>query len=240
MKIDRQELKEALWLSALEDYSDIPREEEIEHSFSPQFHNWARELSRKSEKSTWRYWQISKHRIVLIAVIIAILICLVACAPTIKKLFVRYFLVNRGDSYGIMFDMSQATSAPSRVEKNWIPNWSPDGYRLVCNEVSELGTTYIWKKPNGGYISYDQSVIPQTATNSIWIGIDADGAQCTSEVINTYQVEIIHMGNEFVAVWTDNDYLYKVCAAESNIDSVHLVQQVMDSLATVEAAGTVG
>ena len=37
------------------------------------------------------------------------------------------------------------------------------------------------------------------------------------------------MGNEFVAVWTDNDYLYKVCAAESNIDSVHLVQQVMDS-----------
>lgn len=240
MKIDRQELKEALLISALEEYDEIPEEKEINYIFSIQFRNWARELNRKSEKPTWRYWQISKRRIIAVAVLIAILISLIACAPTIKKLFVRYFLVNRGDSYGIMFDMSQATSAPSRVEKNWIPNWSPDGYRLVRNEVSELGTTYIWKNPNGEYISYDQSVIPQTATNSTWIGIDADGAQCTSEVINAYQVEIIQINDEVVAVWTDNSYLYTVYASESNMDPVHLVRQVMDSLVTVETAGTVG
>ena len=240
MKIDRQELKEALWLSALEDYSDIPREEEIEHSFSPQFHNWARELSRKSEKSTWRYWQISKHRIVLIAVIIAILICLVACASTIKKIFVQYFLVDRGNSYGVTFDTSQAASVPSSIDQNRIPRWSPNGYNLVHNEVSQWRTTYVWKNPNGEYISYYQSVIPSTATSDTWIGIDAEGTQRTTEMINSYQVELIYGPNKTVAVWTDNNYMYMICASESDIDPIQLVQQIMDGSTEVGMAGTAG
>lgn len=243
MKVNRQDLKEALLISVLNEFSDIPAEKDIDYSFSPQFRAKIKEISRKSEKAAWRFWHSSKRRFILVTVIAVLLVALAACAvPVIKQLYVDYFLVDNGESFGITFDQEQAANAPSTIEEYWIPNYCPDGHTLISQISTPSTVDCFWMDDSGEYVGYSQTIIPAKAGNSTWIGIDAEDVERSTETINGYKVELIAspQDNHLVAVWTNNLYFFKVEISSANPHKLDVVKVIMDSLTVVDKVEPVG
>lgn len=236
MRVERQDIKTAFLLCSLHEYRDIPEEVDIEHSFSNPFQQNMRNLFRKSESSSWRCWNTYRRRIILVAVIIALFVTLVACAPIIKKLYIEYFFVEHDTYYGITFDLEQAASAPDRIETHYVPTWEPEGYILLDKSLDAIGTTYIWMTDTDDLIMYDQYLIPANATTSTWMTIDAERMSRKTEIMNEYSVEVFEDAEygDVVAVWTDNAYLYKVTVSNTDSDKLSMVKAIMDSLVAVD------
>lgn len=243
MKINRQDLREALLISVLDEFSDIPAENEIDYSFSPRFQARIKEISRKSEKAAWRFWHSSKRRLILVAVIVVLLAALAACAvPVIKQLYVDYFLVDNGESFGITFDPEQAANAPSTIEEYWIPNYCPDGHTLISQISAPSTVNCFWMNDSGEYVGYSQTIIPANTSNSTWIGIDAEDVERSTETINGYKVELIAspQENHLVAVWTNNLYFFKVEVSCANLHRLDVVKAIMGSLTVVDKVEPIG
>ena len=242
MKIERTQLKAALLAVALREYAGIPADEQIDHTFSPSFRKKARELNTKSQRKAWRCWNVYRRRIVLIAVIIAMLAALAACTPIIKKLYIEYFFVDYGTHYGITFDPEQAAAAPDKCETYYIPQWSPDGNEPVIKDASANGVVHIWTYKDVGAISYCQIPLPRNPTNSTWMGIDAEHTDRSSQQINGYKVELFNDAEYgyLMALWTDNSYLYTIEICPTDKNSLDTVKEIMDSLVAVDPADYTG
>ena len=59
-------------------------------------------------------------------------------------------------------------------------------------------------------IIYTQETIPDNATSDTWIGIDAEDATRTSQIIGEYLVEIVWLEESYSLHWTDNAYVYSL------------------------------
>lgn len=238
MKIEISQLKTALLAVALQEYAAVPSEDHIDHTFSQFFRQWAKALNSKSQKTTWRCWNTYRRRIVLVAIIVAILAALAACAPIIKKLYVEYFFVDYGTHYGITFDPEQAAAAPDKCETYYLPQWSPDGSEPFIKQTSAIGIVYAWTYKDVGAVSYRQLPLPRDATNSTWMGIDAEHTERFSRQINGYKVELFDDAEYayLMALWTDNSYLYTIEISPTDKHSLDTVKEIMDSLVSVDPA----
>lgn len=242
MKIERVQLKASLLAVAMLEYAGIPADEQIDHTFSPSFRKKARELNTKSQRKSWRCWNIYRRRVILIAVIIAMLATLAACAPIIKKLYIEYFFVDHGTHYGITFDSEQAAAAPDKCETYYLPQWSPDGSEPFIKQTSAIGIVYAWTYKDVGAISYCQIPLPRDATNSTWMGIDAEHTERSSQQINGYKVELFEdkENGYLMSLWTDNAYLYTIEICPTDKNSLDTVKEIMDSLVAVDPADYTG
>ena len=242
MKIDCKDIKTAFLLCSQIEYQDIPEEINIEHSFSATFSQKMRDLCHNSEKVSWRCWNVYRRRIILIAVIVAILATFAACAPIIKRLYIEYFFVDHETHYGITFDPEQAAAAPDKCETYYLPQWSPDGSEPFIKQTAAIGIAYAWTYKDVGAISYRQIPLPRDATNSTWMGIDAEHTERSSQQINGYKVELFN-DTEYgylMALWTDNSYLYTIEISPTDKNSLDTVKEIMDSLVAVDPADYTG
>ena len=242
MKIERQDIKTAFLLCSQCEYQNIPAEVDIEHSFSATFTQKMRNLCHNSEKASWRCWNVYRRRVILIAVIVAMLAVLAACAPVIKKLYIEYFVVDNGITYGITFDPEQAASAPKTMETYMCPEYNPDNFNLVEKRCSMSTVTYIWLSDTNGMICYDQYLLPRNASYSSWINIDAENMVRKTTSINGYAVELFIADelNCLVAVWTDNSYVYTTSISSHDTNKIGIVKDIMDSLVAIDPADYTG
>ena len=243
MRIERAQLKAALLAVALQEYAIIPAEEQIDHTFSHSFRQKARELNTKSQRKAWRCWNIYRRRVILIAVIIAMLATFAACAPIIRRLFIEYFVVDNGITYGITFDPEQAASAPKTMETYMCPEYKPANYDLIEKRCLMSTVTYIWLSKDGSsVICYDQHLIPKDASFSSWINIDAENTTRETTSINGYAVElfIAEELNNLVAVWTDNLYVYTINVSSCASNKIDVVKEIMNSLIAIDPADYTG
>lgn len=238
MKIDHQDMKTAFLMCSVHEYSYIPEEKNIDHSFSPTFRQKIRELGRKSETPIWQCWNTYYRRIILIAIIAAMLTALAACAPILKKLYIEHFFVNHETYYGITFNQEQAAAAPRKIETYWTTTYTPSGYKLSDHQKTLGGLSYIWMTESGEYIIYDQYTIPANATSTSWFTVDAENTTREVAGICGYKVELFIDTNkrDFVAVWTDNAYLYTISISNSDPNKLDTVKAIMDSLVAVDPA----
>lgn len=239
MKIDRAQLGEVLLDISLYEFCNVPPENAIDHTFSRKFQEGIRKINKKSESLTWRVWQAPLKRAILIAVLVVLMLATIACAtPAVREAIIDFFMVNDGESFGITFDPNDAANAPRTIEKYWAPACEPKNYSLALKKGNDAGLTFVWTNGNGEYISYAQSLIQENATTETWIGIDAEGTNRTSKIINGYWVEIIssEADQQFVAVWTDNEYIYTVDI--SGTDPEGILESIMVSLVEVDAVWT--
>ena len=237
MKINRIQLGEALLTITLDQFQSVPAEAEIEHTFSQKFQERIRDINKKSKSTPWRVWQMPVKRVVLIAILIMAMLVTVACAtPAIRNAIIEFFFVENEADYGITFDPDKAANAPHRIENFYIPTFDPEGYTLTLNKLDSSGVEYIWINDSDEYIYYRQSIIHQDTTDSTWISIDAETTQHRTEHINGYLVEIISNEAEcqYVAVWTDNQYIYKVDISVFDANPGLILEAVMNSLTEVE------
>ena len=237
MKINRIQLGEALLLVTLGEFQSIPSEAEIAHTFSQGFQTKIRGITKKSENAAWRVWQAPLKRAVLIAVLIMVMLVTVACAtPAIRNAIIDFFFVEDEAAYGIAFDPKDVANAPHTIANVYVPTLEQEGYVLVLKEWDAVGVECTWMNEQNGYIQYRQSLIHQSATDSTWIGIDAEATNRTTQNINGYLVEIIsnESDGQYVAVWTDNRYIYRVDISVLGSNQETILKAIMDSLVEVE------
>lgn len=236
MKIDRTQLGEVLLKITLDQFQSVPDEAEIDHKFSTSFQNNIRSISRKSEHLTWRIWKAPVKRLILIAILVTVMLAMIACAtPAIREAIIDFFIVEEEINYGITFRTDEARNAPDAIEEFYIPT-DPEGYTLVCQKANKAGVELTWINKNDEYINYKQSVIQENATSSAWFGINAEGTRRTTKNINGYLVEIIigEAEHQYIAVWTDNRYIYSVDISVRTSDPEVILKGVMNSLTEVE------
>ena len=237
MKINRIQLGEVLLLVSLDEFQSVPSETEIEHKFSRGFQEKIQSITKKSESVAWRVWQTPVKRAVLIAISIMVMLVTVACAtPAIRNAIIDFFFVEDKAAYGITFDPYQTANAPLTIENAYIPAFEPEGYTLFQKECTSSSVVYILENKQGELINYWQSVIHKDATSGNWIGIDAEGTKRTTRNINGYLVEIIanEAEQQYVAVWTDNRYIYGLDISVLGSNQETILKAIMDSLVEVE------
>ena len=237
MKINRHQLGEVLLKATLEEFQNIPAEAEIDHAFSKRFQAKIRSITRKSESAVWCIWQTPLKRAVLIAILVMIMLTTVACAtPAIRNAIMAFFVVEDKTAYGITFDPYQAANAPHKFENFYIPTFSLEGYTLVLKECDDAGVDYGWVNGHNEYIYYRQSLIRQGSTADTWMGIDAEATNRTTKNINGYLVEIISNkeNRQYVAVWTDNRYIYKADISVMGDNQETILKAMMNSITEVK------
>lgn len=237
MKINHIQMGEALLLVTLGEFRSVPSEAEIEHTFSQQFQAKIREITKKSENAAWRVWQTPVKRAVLIAVLIMVMLVTVACAtPAIRKAIIDFIFVEDETAYGIVFDTSEVVNAPHTIENIYVPTLEQEGYTLVLKEYDKSGVQFTWINDRDEYIHYIQSVIQQDVLDLSWIGINAEDTNRTTKKTNGYLVEIIsnEAEHQYVAVWTDNRYIYKVDMSIHGSNQETILRAIMESLVEVE------
>ena len=238
MKINRHQLGEVLLGATLNQFQSVPSEEEIDHTFSQSFQTKIRSITQKSKSAVWRVWQAPVKRAVLIAVLVMVMLVTVACAtPAIRNAIIDFFLVEDETAYGITFDASEAANAPCVIKNIHVPIFEPEGYELILKEWDASRVECAWINDNDEYIHYWQSLIRQSSTEDTWMGIDAEATNRTTKNINGYLVEIISNKAEqqYVAVWTDNRYIYKADISVLNPDQETILEEMIHSLTEVEA-----
>lgn len=237
MKINRIQLGEALLLVTLDEFQSVPAEAEIQHTFSRGFQEKIRSITRKSESVAWRVWQAPVKRAILIAILIMIMLVTVACAtPEIRNAIIDFFFVESEADYGIRFDPDEAANAPHVIENVYVPVVAQEGYTLSFKECTNAVVEYIWTNNHNEYIYYSQAIIQRDAPDRVWASIDAEGTKRTTKNINGYLVEILEnqTDQQYVAVWTDNRYVYTVDISVLDSNQETILKAIMDSLVEVE------
>ena len=200
----------ALVDSILSEYRELPAEDELPYEFSPGFQRWAHKLIRKTHNPAWYYVNTTFKKVIIAAIIISMLAITAMAVPAIREAIIDFFLTERETSYGITFNPEEAATSPKEIEIRCTPTMIPLGFEIIDNSVNTYSLSYLWMNGDGQLIYFTQETIPENATSDNWIGIDAEGATRTSQIIGEYLVEIVWLEESYSLHWTDNAYVYSL------------------------------
>lgn len=198
-------LEQALKEVTLEEFSDIPSENEICLIPSEKFQKNCKRLIQQSQKGIVHRMRSSVRRAILIAALIAVLAVSAVAIPDVREAFVRFFVRNESAHYVFYFDPEQAATAPNVIEKTYCPTYIPAGYTMTSSDVGLTGNCYFWfDESYENYIMFDQTVIG---------GVDrapyAEDSNAEIRNLNGYQVFCVY-DEATVYYWTDNKYFYSL------------------------------
>lgn len=202
--------EQALVDSILSEYSELPSEDDLPYEFSPKFQAWAKKLLRKAHNPAWYYVNTAFKKAIIVAIIICMLAVSAMAVPAIREAIIDFFFTNRGESYGITFNPQEAATAPEHIEQAVFPTFLPCEYNLIDQSITSATVSGFWISEDGNTIFFCQNRIPNDATSDNWIGIDAEGATRTSQIIGEYLVEIVWLEESYSLHWTDNAYIYSL------------------------------
>lgn len=225
------EFQKALVTSILEDFSDIPTEEEIDLTFSPGFEERAQTLISRTDSRLWRATNTTLKRIILIAAVIAMLAATAMAVPPVREAILDYFLTDRGSTYGITFDPNEAANAPRELLTAYAPAWVPEDFELTIEDVSAAGGAFWYTNPEDEWICFTQYLLPADITDD-WFSVNAEETSRYSRLVGDYIVEVIESRSVYFWFWTDNEYLYSLeCTYGVDPDTT---EQVFHSIVPID------
>lgn len=222
------EFQRALLNASMEDFADVPAEEDIDLVPSPKFQAEAAALIRRSSRPGWQNTNTALKRAVIIAAVIATLVTSAMAIPAVREAVIDFFFPDHNEYYGITFDPDEATLAPDEIQEVWGPTFVPEGYELVLEDVSPAGVAFWYADAQDQWICFTQYVIPPDATDDSWFGVNAEGTTRQSLLMGDYLVEEIQSQSVYFWFWTDNMYLYSL--EISNGISSEITEQVFSSI----------
>lgn len=196
--------EQALLDTCLEEFADIPTEEEIALEPSETFTKKSEALIVQARKGRIQTLGKTARRLLLIAAILAMLVTTALAVPAVREGIIRFFTKNAGTHYEFSFDPEQAATAPEYIEKVYKPTYIPEGFFEDTVFIDPSYVCYFWYSESGEAITFDQMPIPNDTE-----GPAPDAEEVTVEILNLdgYQVFVVHA--EIVMYhWTDNEYFY--------------------------------
>lgn len=199
--------QQALVTAVLEDYTDIPPEDEIELEFSPEFE--AR-YAPPAEKEVWkpiRHLGKAARRAILIAIFLALLATTVLAVPAVQEAIIKFFVTESKDRYHINIDPEYAASAPKTIETIYCPTFIPEHYTHTHVEVEADRVCYRFSVGNTNqFIFFYQYLIPEDLS---FTRPRSPRDEVDILYLNGLQIHNFHyyrFREDFV--WTDNEYMY--------------------------------
>ena len=209
MEVSNELLREALLELTLEEFRDIPPEDEIDMDFSEGFEERLRKRLREELDPPYTgRCRCSRplRRLVVALLILAALTVTAVATPAIREGLIGFFTQNKGTYYQFSFDPEQAATAPKTIERVFLPTYIPEGYKKVFDFEGDIAVAYSWKNASGSYISYDQSVI-NGGEEGQWV--NAEDVESSWVNINGYAVLQIY-SDGYMYFWTDSEYFYSL------------------------------
>ncbi len=222
------EFQRALLNATLEDFADVPGEQDIDLNPSPKFQAEAAALIRRSRSLHWRYTNTALKRALIIAALIAMLATSAMAIPAVREAVIDFLFPLHSDYYGITFDPQEAALAPDEIRAVYGPTHIPEGYELAIEDVSPAGVAFWYVNAQDQWICFTQYVIPPDATDDSWFGVNAEEAERQSILMGDYLVEEIQSKSVYFWFWTDNQYLYSL--EISNGTPREIAEQVLRSV----------
>ena len=224
----QQIFKQALLDATLEEFKDIPDEQDIDLEFSEHFEAWGRSILCPSGDPPVRRFRKGLRRALLIAAILAALTTTVLAVPAIREGLIKFFQQNAGTHYEFSFDPEQAATAPKTIEKEYAPTYIPEGYREDSHIVTEDVIMHVWTAETGEYLSFRQETIPQDSEGP---HPNAENVTIETVLINGYEVFLVH-SSYYMYHWTDNEYFYQLILSPSIPEEERI--QVLYSISLIE------
>lgn len=206
MKTNNQTpLENALAEIMLEEFADVPREEDIKIEVSHQFHKRMKGLGGTNAVTTVRGARSALKRVILVAAIVAILATTVFAIREVRETFIHFLINDDGSHYTFSFDPQQAATAPRTIEKVYHASFLPEGYTLTTSSVQPSVVVYYWQdESRENYIMFQQSIIGDVDKVPY-----SDDTNAVVLNINGYQV--FRIRNEAtIYCWTDNEYFFSL------------------------------
>lgn len=229
-RIERTPFEQALLDVILEEFSDIPYEQEIELTASLKFQKTCEQLLKRARNGTVSRVGIAFRRAIIIAAIIAALITTAMAVPVIREAIIQFFFRNEGTHYEFSFDPEQAATAPNVTKKAYYATYIPDGYVEVFTEVVLGGVSYIWSDESGeDYIMFNQYIIPENSNS----GPNAEGVATEILNLNGYQVFCVR-DEGTIYYWTNNEYFFEL-ACGTNVSEEEM-QKIFSNIQVDENA----
>lgn len=201
--------EQALLDATLEEFTEIPDDEsKIDVTFSPAFTAKAEKLIRNTQRKSWHYVNTTMKRVVLVAIVAALLFTTAMAIPAVREAIIKFFVHDKGTHFEFTFDPEQAANAPKYIETVYVPTYIPEGYYEDERSISIVAARIIWYDSNGRDIMYNQLRIPEDPNRSEWYGINSEGVTTQTLHLNGYEVLSIYDEGLTTYVWTDNNYFY--------------------------------
>ena len=207
--------QQALLDAQLEQWKDIPSEEEIEITLSEEFQANKNKLIRQAKQKKVGNASIILRRIACAAAILVILAMSAFAIPFVREGLVRIFVTETEDSFPFDFDYDLLASAPQRIEKVYKPTYSPEGFREDAIISSEW-VVYMWQGDGGKMITFGQYPL---SNETVRPQEDTEGLQVEGVLPNGYKVLSITNESSRMYFWTDNEYFYRlICSSSVSTD----------------------
>ena len=96
MEKTRPAFENAILDSVLRDFDDVPPSESIGHEFSPEFELKAQKLIKKSGSNAWHCVNTAAKRLLIAAIIAALLTGTVLAVPALREGLIKFFIHDNG------------------------------------------------------------------------------------------------------------------------------------------------
>lgn len=214
----------ALLDKTLRSFDYVPAAEEIDHEFSPEFERKSEKLIKKSGSNVWHCVNTTAKRLLIAAIIAALLTGTVLAVPALREGLIRMFVHDNGSMYFFTVDRNMIENAPTEIETAYNFTYLPDGYEVVCEVINEKIVSMDYMDENGGWISFTQELVTQDPRNKLGGMSDSERSKLEHVALNGYKVvQIIHEEGEVEFLWTDNEYFFSLFCDKGGLDEAKRV-----------------
>ncbi|MFL8713106.1 DUF4367 domain-containing protein [Clostridioides sp. GD02377] len=204
-KITDEELRKALENVELILISTVPKEDDIDYTFSKNFENKMKKLIKQETKKTLRK-NIYNYSRNIVAALLIIIIGLFAMTMSVDAMREQFFNVikevyTKFTTY--KFSINENIDMGKFNELNL--SYLPKGFKEI-DRINISNETFIFfSNDDGDEIVFNYSKIADTTMK-----IDTEEAIIESVKINGIKAEYIIKNNEFSLIWNDNIYSYYI------------------------------
>lgn len=224
MEKTRSIFENALLDKALRSFDYVPAAEEIAHEFSPEFERKSENLIKKSGSNVWHCVNTTAKRLLIAAIIAALLTGTVLAVPALREGLIGMFVHDNGSMYYFSVDRSMIENAPTEIETAYSLTYISEGYKLVNTVACEGFVALDYMDENDGWISFTQELVTQDPRNKLGGMADSERSELEHVELNGYKViQIIHEEGEVEFLWTDNEYFFSLFCDKGGLDEAKKV-----------------
>lgn len=177
------------------------------HEFSEAFQSRMSKLITFSRKPYFLVINTigKKIAVILIIFVLTFSTILIRVEAARQPIFQFFIEIYEKFSSVLFPDMEQGICYPESIEKNYKPQYIPEGYTLLESIVLTTTTQFIYSNKNGDELIYTQYVI---SSNSL--SVDTEGVDIQNITIDGK--ETLFYSNKGInnLIWTDSDYGYLI------------------------------
>lgn len=182
-----------------EEFSDVPNEEDINHTFSEKYYKAKNKLLKKLQRPYFNLVNTGAKKAAIITVTLLVLISSLMTVDATRNSILDF-------TYKIFDDHSKVDSSYSDLEaiEIYYSIFVPDGFTVDSYNRNEYTNTITWANENNDIITFSQDL------KTISFVFNSEDGQVEETVINDLPCLTCKNDNSYLCFWDDDNYRYSL------------------------------